>query len=495
MIKTRINRHDMEYFLYAMAKAFCKDAFVYAPDTAEHNMAEDDEAPNEDLVDCSIEGQKLVVNIFKGNVLPKNFKAEYDMAGADIDIKDAIRKGIYDAFAEYFGRGLPWGNLTGIRPIKLYLKKMLEKSEGDSISEEVVATAVSDMSRIYGVSGAKGRLAADIAVKEHNIIGSLSSDGYSIYIGIPFCPSRCLYCSFTSNPISQYRNRIDVYLNALKAEMLAAVDYMKGKCPDTIYIGGGTPSALEAAELDRLLGDICSIIPIEHLKEFTVEAGRPDSITEEKLQAIRKYPVTRISINPQTFSDDTLKLIGRRHSALDVVNAFNMARAAGFDNINMDIILGLPEESMEDIRNTMTEVIRLAPESLTVHSLAIKRASILKQVMEEKGYKADLDFGKAMDYVLEEAGLIGLKPYYLYRQKDMGGNLENTGLAKEGREGIYNVLMMEEVQTIIACGAGTVTKRVYGDGRIERCDNVKDVALYISKIEEMIDRKRQLFKD
>lgn len=505
MIKTSINRHDIQYYLYAMAKAFYPKAVVEAPDTAEHNRLSDDEDKSEDIFCCVLSDSHMTVNISKGIWLNKDYSQVFDLsipgeasALTDDSCKDEIRGIIYDVFSMISGKKLPWGNLTGIRPTKLYLNKLLDeakKTESDYSDESVVNTVIGRMRDIHRVGDEKGNLAAEIAVREQKLLDSLSgSRGYSVYIGIPFCPSTCLYCSFTSNPIFSYKDMIGDYIEAVRKELVNTSELMKDYILDTIYIGGGTPTTLEAGQLDTLLGYIVDILPMEHVREFTVEAGRPDSITREKLEVLRKYPVSRISVNPQTMSDKTLKFIGRNHTVGQLKDVYAMARELGFDNINMDIILGLPGEEKEDIVNTIEEIKAMAPDSLTVHSLAIKRASRLKQVMDEKGV-SQMDTDEAMDIAARGAIEMGLHPYYLYRQKEMAGNLENTGFARDGKYGLYNILMMEEVQTIIACGAGTVTKRVYGDGRIERCDNVKDVGLYIEKIDEMIERKRRLFED
>ena len=285
------------------------------------------------------------------------------------------------------------------------------------------------------------------------------------------------------------------------------IDYVAenfiGKTLDTIYIGGGTPTTLEPHQIERLIGYLKDKLDLSHVKEFTVESGRPDSITREKLRAMKKMGVTRISVNPQTMNDETLKLIGRRHDVKQLIDAFNLAREEGFDNINMDIILGLPGETSAEVTHTIEEIKKLGPDDLTVHSLAIKRGSKLYEVLHEKEMKGELKVPilssinntvEMMKIAADGARDMGLSPYYLYRQKNISGNFENTGYAREGMAGIYNILINEEVQSIVALGAGTVTKRVYGNGRIERCDNVKDVKLYMDSIEEMIERKRELFK-
>ena len=317
-------------------------------------------------------------------------------------------------------------------------------------------------------------------------------EGYSLYIGIPFCPTTCLYCSFTSFPIVSWKKRIDEYLDALDKEIAFTAELYKDKVLDTIYIGGGTPTTLEACELTRLFASIKKSFDLTHLKEFTVEAGRADSITPDKLHVLKEAGVTRISVNPQTMKQETLDLIGRKHTVAQVKEAFLMAREAGFTNINMDLILGLPGESAADVQNTMEQIKKLDPDSLTVHSLAVKRASRLSQWIEENGISMLNNTDETMQITARGAEELNMIPYYLYRQKNMSGNFENVGYAREGKFGIYNILIMEEKQTIVALGAGSITKRVFPDGRIERCDNVKDVNLYIEKIDEMIERKRKL---
>lgn len=404
------------------------------------------------------------------------------------EIKNLLKQLIYVSLSEHTGKQLPWGTLTGIRPTKIPMT-LLEEGKSE---EEILAY----MKDTYLVSEKKGCLSIEIAKREKELLSTLHyKEGYSLYIGIPFCPTTCLYCSFTSYPIVSWRKRMDDYLAALEKEIEFTAEIYKDKILDTVYIGGGTPTTLEACELDRLIGKLKSSLDFSYVKEFTVEAGRADSITKEKLEVLKKWGVTRISVNPQTMKEETLKLIGRQHTVEQVKEAFSLARETGFDNINMDLILGLPEEREEDVAATIAAIKELSPDSLTVHSLAIKRASRLNRWIEENGITALNNTEKTMEIAMEGAKSLGMVPYYLYRQKNMSGNFENVGYAREGKFGIYNILIMEEKQTIVACGAGTISKRVYPDGRIERCDNVKDVALYIEKIDEMIDRKRKLFEN
>lgn len=401
-------------------------------------------------------------------------------------LRNEIKQLLYRTLSEYTGKTLPWGTLTGIRPTKIAMGLLEEGKKEDEIESYIQDT--------YYASAEKSRLSVEIAKREKEILADIHyQDGYSLYIGIPFCPTTCLYCSFTSYPICLWKEWVSDYLSALEKEMEATAEIFQGKVLDSVYIGGGTPTTLEAAELERLLAKLRQIFDFSAVQEFTVEAGRADSITEDKLLVLKKYGVTRISVNPQTMKNETLKLIGRQHSVEQVIDAFHLARKCGFTNINMDLILGLPGELEEDIAHTVEAVRALDPDSLTVHSLAIKRGSRLNSWIEENGISAIQNTDEMMQIAAQAAEKMQMQPYYLYRQKNMSGNFENVGYAREGCYGIYNILIMEEKQTIAALGAGSITKRVYADGRIERCDNVKEVALYIEKIDEMIERKKKLF--
>ena len=289
-------------------------------------------------------------------------------------------------------------------------------------------------------------------------------------------------------------NRYHVTLDALFAEIDATAEMFAGKKLNTLYFGGGTPTSLSAEHLDQLLTRVEQRFDFSDLQEYTVEAGRPDSVTREKLEVLKRHNVSRISVNPQTMKDETLRIIGRHHTVEQVQEVYRMAREVGFDNINMDLILGLPNESVEDVCRTMEEIEKMAPDNVTIHSLALKRAARLN--LERDRYR-NLSFENSwerMDIASESCARMGLEPYYLYRQKNMAGNFENTGFAAPGKAGIYNILIMEEKQSIVALGAGATTKAVFPGGRIERVENVKDVESYIARIDEMIERKRQLFQ-
>ncbi len=428
-----------------------------------------------------------------------NYEAEEGDKIYNIDVsvsKNDLKKNIYRLLSLETKKELPWGNLTGIRPTRIVMN-LIEQN----MSDEDIFMYMKDN---YYTSDEKTALSLSIAHREKEILKNIDYDnGYSLYIGIPFCPTTCLYCSFTSYPICSYANIVDDYLKCIMKEIDYVAENFKGKTLDTIYVGGGTPTTLLPEQIERLLGYVYDKLDVSKVKELTVESGRPDSITREKLATMKKMGVTRISVNPQTMRDKTLELIGRRHTVSQLIDAYNMAREEGFDNINMDIILGLPYETADDVRYTMDEIKKLDPDDLTVHSLAIKRGSRLAEVLKQKELKGELkgdvfssiqNTEEMMKIASEGALFMGLTPYYLYRQKNISGNFENTGYARSGKAGIYNILINEEVQSIVALGAGTVTKRVYGyDGRIERCDNVKDVKLYMSQIDEMIQRKKNLF--
>lgn len=405
-------------------------------------------------------------------------------------LKKELKKQIYRVMHELTKAELPWGALTGIRPTKLIVT-MIEAAP-DVTDEEIT----SFLKENYYVTDEKAALGIQIARREIKLLEKIDyEEGYSLYIGIPFCPTTCLYCSFTSYPIGAYAKKADDYVTALLKEISYASARFADRKLNSIYIGGGTPTTLEPEQLDRLLHAVRDSFDFSHNQEFTVEAGRPDSITPEKLAVLLKHGVTRISINPQTMNQKTLDLIGRYHTVEQVKETFRMARSMGFDNINMDFIVGLPGETMEDIRFSMEEVQKLNPDSLTIHSLAIKRAARLNIMREQYKDFTIENNEQIMELCAAAAENMGMTPYYMYRQKNIAGNMENVGYARIGKAGVYNILIMEEKQTIVALGAGSVTKRIYPDGRIERCANVKDVTQYIERIDEMIERKEKLFEE
>lgn len=473
MFWIRTNLESYEYDIHALVKSF------YPEENVRVTTAETAEEPFSMEV---LVGEKDA----RIRILENTYCWSWD--ASEGKFKDCCKRFIYRTLCRTAGKSLPWGNLTGIRPTKIAYG-LLEEGKSD-------AEIAESYRREHYVSEEKIALSIDIAKRERQLLSQIHYEGgYSLYIGIPFCPTTCLYCSFTSYPIAAYRGMTERYIDCVIREMEYVAKRCGGKILDSVYIGGGTPTTLEPEQLDRLIGNLRRLFDFSQVKEFTVESGRPDSITPEKLNVLKRQGVTRISINPQTMKQETLDVIGRRHTVEQVVEAFQLARDAGFDNINMDMILGLPGETAEDVQHTVRRIRELKPDSLTVHSLAVKRASRLNQWITEHGIETLVNTDETMRIAAEGARALGMEPYYLYRQKNMSGNFENVGYAHPGKYGLYNILIMEEKQTIVALGAGSITKRIFPDGRIERCENVKDVTLYIEKIDEMIDRKRRLLTD
>ncbi len=403
--------------------------------------------------------------------------------------RDQLKRMMYRVLKKGLGKELPWGTLSGIRPVKIARTALEHQFSEDEIRQE--------LENVYYISPKKRDLMMDIAKTELEVLSGIPyKDGYSLYVGIPFCPSTCAYCSFTSYPIHAWKDQVDHYLDLLCKEITYTADLFQDKKLCTIYVGGGTPTTLNPSQLARLLDKLCQISSKEPLYEMTVEAGRPDSVTQEKLQVLKDYGVTRISVNPQTMNQETLNRIGRAHTVEQTIEAYKMARNLGFDNINMDLIMGLPGETREDVEKTMDQIQQLRPDSLTVHSLAIKRAARLNTAKEDYQQYESVNTQEMIDMVRGYAEEMDLIPYYLYRQKNMTGNLENVGYAKRNKIGIYNILIMEEMQTIAAVGAGGATKVVdLSQNLIQRAENVKEVRSYMTRFEEMLERKQKLIEN
>ena len=405
------------------------------------------------------------------------------------EYKNTFKRLLYEVLHQHTGQILPWGILTGIRPTKL-VYELLEQGEEE-------AGIYQRMRSEYLCSNEKIAMSLDIAKRELKLLHDMDyQKGYSLYIGIPFCPSTCLYCSFTSYSAVKFAEYIEKYLEALEKEIRAMAHGLPDKKLHTVYLGGGTPTTLAAEQLDRLLRLVKEQFDFTEVKEFCVEAGRPDSITMEKLEVLKKWGVDRISINPQSMQQRTLDLIGRKHTIEQVKEAFHLARKAGHQNINMDIILGLPGENPSDVEDTLQQIKELNPESLTVHTLAIKRAARLNTEKENYADTKATEVPRMLQLAIQFAKENDYLPYYLYRQKNMADNLENIGYARYGKEGLYNILIMEEKQTILALGAGGMSKFVFHkENRLERVDNVKSVMDYINRIDEMILRKKVFLEE
>ncbi len=401
-------------------------------------------------------------------------------------VRRKIHETIFFTFVQAFKYVPPWGILTGIRPAKLASEQLARGKESAWVKDY--------LTKGYFVSDKKAELALKVALSQQRILLP-REDAVSLYIGIPFCPTTCVYCSFGGYSLLQYGGYVEDYLEALFKEIDFIKAYVRNYYLETVYIGGGTPTSLNEMQLDALLKKICESFNIGDAREFTLEAGRPDTITLPKLKIMKNHGVTRISINPQTLNDETLVRIGRQHTAYDFFCAYEKAVEGGFDNINTDIILGLPGEGIQEVKVTLEGITRLNPASITAHVLSVKHGSKLKeqltiQQLNVNESKASMEIEKIQSMVEEYAQRGSLLPYYMYRQKNMLGSLENVGYAKEGFEGIYNIQIMEEKQTIFALGAGAVTKTYEpSTNKIERIFNVKSVRDYILRIDEMINRK------
>ncbi len=488
MIEVKLNKGDFEYDIHSLIRAFYPgtEVCVISEKKTEGRRREEEPLTMAVFVDYADDG--ITVRMEDGDGMPlMERSAAIDYKEDRKETKNCLKTLLYQMFSEYTGQKLPWGNLTGIRPTKIPMALLEAGWKNTEIADY--------MRKTYFTSNEKTALAIMIANRERKILEDIHyENGYSLYIGIPFCPSICLYCSFSSSPIGIWKDQVDAYLDALIKEISFGAEAYKEKILDTIYIGGGTPTTLSPEQMDRLLTEVEARFDLSHLQEFTVEAGRPDSITREKLEVLRRHRVTRISINPQTMNQVTLDIIGRRHTVEETCAAFHLARELGFDNINMDLIVGLPGEELPQVRCTMEQVTALDPDSITVHSLAVKRAARLNMFKDQYKEMTFTNNQEIMNMTSIYAGNAGLSPYYLYRQKNMAGNLENVGYAKPGKAGIYNILIMEEKQSILALGAGASTKVVRAADRIDRIENVKDIRNYIDRIDEMIERKRQGFE-
>ncbi|MCQ2448957.1 MAG: coproporphyrinogen dehydrogenase HemZ [Clostridia bacterium] len=390
---------------------------------------------------------------------------------------------LYRCFVELTGNVPQWGILTGVRPAKLdgRLRETLGEAETDRyFSEELMVDA-------HKISLCKEATAGEDAIT------SLSRpDSFSLYISVPFCPTRCHYCSFVSHSVAQAKKLIPQYVELLCREIRATAEIARKKHLhlETVYIGGGTPTTLSAEQLTAVMNTVRENFDLSDLREYTVEAGRPDTFTPGRMTAIKNGGATRISINPQTMQDAVLQEIGRKHTAKQTVEAFRMARQCGFHNVNMDLIAGLPGDTFESFCDTLQQVLALDPESVTVHSLSMKRASTLTADGRLPETQTALLAAKMVDYARKTLTENGIAPYYMYRQSKTVGNLENVGYAKKGFEGLYNVYIMDETHTILACGASAVTKLRQPDGDyISRIFNFKYPYEYIARFDEQLQRK------
>ena len=400
-------------------------------------------------------------------------------------LQHALKMAFYQAGTAVLGQEPPWGAFTGVRPVKLPTRCMLAGGTPEQAQAELEGE--------YRVSPLRAKLAVDCAQASLAVDREVREDQVSLYIGIPFCPTRCAYCSFVSADVGRTLKLVEPYLEAVleEVEYTGRVLRESGLSIHSLYVGGGTPTTLSAGQLERLFSSARAHLPLETCVEYTVEAGRPDTITREKLEVLRDQGVERISINPQTLEDEVLAAIGRKHSAQDILDAYALAREVGFDSINMDLIAGLPRDSFEGFRRSLEGVLALRPENVTVHTLALKKGS---RLMEEGGaLPSGEETARMLDFSRETLRGAGYLPYYLYRQKYMSGSLENVGWCLPGKESVYNIIMMEELQTVVSIGGGGVTKLVdRKNGRIVRLPNPKYPHDYLSSRDKILAQKDEI---
>ncbi len=396
-----------------------------------------------------------------------------------ISSKSFAKIGLYEILSKIFNKNLPYGALTGIRPVKFCYDLMKKGLQKVSIPNFLLNN--------YHVSKEKVDLIVEIIINQTKV--ELNDKLVDFYINIPFCPTRCSYCSFISMEVDKAGKMVDEYVDKLIYEIEQTKKFLMENyyIVKSVYIGGGTPTSLSASQLERILQSVSFKV-----KEFTVEAGRPDTITKEKLDILHKYGVTRISINPQTFNDKVLQKIGRKHSAMDALNAYKLARNYNFD-INMDFIMGLASDTIKGFEETMDIATYLNPENITIHTLCLKRTSKLQQE-NENIFKNESRVKKMSVIAEKKLKESGYKPYYLYRQKNMVSALENVGYFKNNKICYFNIDSMDELASIVACGANGISKRVFSlTNRIERFANVKDIKEYNNRVDEMIEKKKELF--
>ncbi|WP_317856194.1 coproporphyrinogen dehydrogenase HemZ [Chakrabartyella piscis] len=473
MISYQLKGHSLQNDVQTMVQVF------YAN---EHYALVEDVATEGITVKSILENGTAEAVLFLDGTKQRAWSMEYLEPLTPKESRRLVKRTIYELLKAELRIRPQWGLLTGVRPAKI-VSTLLADGASD-------AECFRYLTEDYLVMPNKAELTIKVAKAEQRILEGNSDGDLSLYIGIPFCPTRCIYCSFTAYPLKQYEKRVDEYLDAMCKELDFIGDYAKDFQMKNIYIGGGTPTSLNEVQLERLLKKIEELFDTSDM-EYTVEAGRPDTITKEKLRLMKAYGVNRISINPQTMNEDTLKAIGRKHSVEDIKRVFHEARELGHENINMDLILGLPDETVEHVERTFAEIMKLQPDNVTVHTLAVKRASRLKEEFDQHQMTTAEILDKMLVVAEDYAKKLHMEPYYMYRQKNMVGNFENVGYCTVGKEGAYNIQIMEEKQTILAVGCGGSTKTYDAKtDKLERIFNVKGVEEYIARIDEMIDRKR-----
>ncbi len=481
--------HSMKYEAECVAMLFFPDEKIVTeqlPDTTPAPTEQEDCIENRFennvmRVTLCLNGEKTVME----QQVPSTPSSAYEEA--EFIMCDLM----YQLLCKATGVTSAWGMITGVRPVKLFHRRLDAGKSPEETGKE--------FSEHFHVSPEKIELALQTARHEAPILKEATDDTFSLYVSIPFCPSRCSYCSFVSHDIASKRAKeiLPIYVDKLCEELEEIGKKIKntGLTLTTVYFGGGTPTILSAEQLDKICTSVEKNFDLSRLKEYTVEAGRPDTITREKLKVLRKHNISRISINPQTLNDDVLVAIGRKHTAQEIVDCFHMAREEGFDNINMDLIAGLPGDTVAGFCSTIDRIIKLDPENVTVHTLSIKRSAKLGASWEERKKALELaqQVGEMVSYAQKNLMENSFMPYYLYKQRNTLGNLENTGYCKKGCEGRYNIYIMDETQTIIAAGGGAVSKlKSNRTGKLERIFNYKYPFEYVEHFDEILKRKNRV---
>lgn len=482
-MKLVFHGHDERYVVeQGMLNLFPGEKPVYGPITPQ-----DDSwavvSLNEEADRCHVEVELCVGGRSAAHCLSAPLEGtEYQREGQR---RRAMGRCFFLAARALTGTTPPWGMLTGVRPVKLPTRSLLAGATPEQARKE--------MEEDLYVSPRRSRLAVDCAQASAAVDKALSPNQVSLYIGIPFCPTRCAYCSFVSADVGRTLKLLDPYVDALMTELEETGRVLKeaGLSVYSLYMGGGTPTTLSAQQLDRVLSAARTHLPLEGCVEYTVEAGRPDTITRDKLLVLKDQGIGRISINPQTLEDEVLRAIGRRHSAQDILDAYALAQEVGFQSINMDLIAGLPRDSVHGFARSLEGVLALKPENITVHTLALKKGSGLMDRPEL--LPSGQEVAQMVELSLDALEAGDYHPYYLYRQKYMSGSLENVGWCRKGQESIYNIIMMEELQTVVSVGGGGVTKLVDRQaGKILRLPNPKYPHDYLSSLDKVLAQKQEL---
>ncbi len=490
MIYLLIRDHNQQYSLYNLIK-------VFFPDSKIKTIEDMDEYLGEGILIESLlykKEDKYFANtkLYLDDKLSASNEEEIGMIkinGETIEkkIRIAIRKSLFSVLKALSDLDTPWGILTGVRPMKI-VHDLINKDTSKNGIKEI-------LKKEYKLHQNKIDLMMNIVEIQRDYIYPIR-DEYSLYISIPFCPSKCKYCSFPSLSINNYEYQIEKYIEKLIYEINSIKRIMENKYINTVYIGGGTPTSISKRYLERIIQAVYSNFGENNIREFTVEAGRPDTLNKNYLEMLNKNNIKRISINPQTMNDKTLIQIGRKHTVKDIIDAYKTAKDIGFESINMDLIIGLSREDENDVTNTMKEISKLGPDNLTVHTLSLKRGSKLKDNSIDYSREHQISLENMFNIALKYANNMQLLPYYLYRQKRILGNLENIGFAKKGKECIYNMVMMEEKQTIIGVGMGAVSK-IYDkkEDKIIRLPNFKSLNEYINRVDDLNGRKQQIIEN